>query len=183
MAEGVDFIDKNVNCDHSDFKQKWNKFKYGSINFDDNCFICRNEGCVESIPPVNILSSRSSEPLPRSPTVDSPLSEQTKISKKSNSLTNQTSFSDFYVFKEEIQEINDQIESDFGEGEDCQLTKSSRKKSSKKLTKVSSLKEVNFDELSETDKMKEAKKSVFSFKFLRAHRFKHIKYSKEDEHL
>ena len=79
-----DDFDRSINK-NSDFKQKWNKLRYGSPFHDDMCESCLIDGCKESVAPE---SSSSSELPPEDD--DS----------HGFSISNHTSFSDFYFFKE-----------------------------------------------------------------------------------
>ena len=86
-----DDFDRSVNK-NSDFKKRWNKLRYGSPNHDDMCETCLIEGCKESVAP---LSDSSSEDLQL---LEPDIVEES--SSRGFSISNHTSFSDFYFFKE-----------------------------------------------------------------------------------
>jgi len=89
----IKIIDREItrlNRDNSEFKQRWNLLKHGDGFFDEECQYCQIEGCRRSV--------ANSEDPP-----DSEDSSEEHSSQRSPlySISNATSFSDFYVFKEE----------------------------------------------------------------------------------
>ena len=144
-------VDKTMNKNQSVFKQKWNLIKHGDELYDDQCAACLIDGCDQEVAESGDNGSDLESGY---------ISPSKRAGSNSNalSISNDTSFSDFYNFKpdDDIQAINQELGND-------------------SLNQSSSVSEHGEDD-TKMPSIQEAEKAALGFRFLPQHKFKKYKY-------